>query len=168
MFGGRKHNVREAKQMKKVLSILMLVAMLFSFACADEGIDFEPTLLNGMGFSTSEWYASYTYQTAFAVIAAAELTDVTQQGVYDSCKEGILNDKIYVSKDENNILYAYFFGDDTCVCVLYSAEGGIAQVMPLAGITPDMDTALLAQVGNPYVKIKQADFMTLLNALAGD
>ena len=33
MFGGRKINVREAKQMTQVLSILMLVAMLFSFAC---------------------------------------------------------------------------------------------------------------------------------------
>ena len=155
--------------MKRILAILMMVAMLFSFAAADdEAISFQPPLLNGMDFTAAEWWSSYTYKTAFAVIAAAELTDVTQQGVYDSCKEGILNDKIYVSKDENNILYAYFFGDDTCVCVLYSAEGGIAQVMPLAGITPDMDTALLAQVGNPYVKIKQTDFMTLLNALAGD
>ena len=165
----KKLTFREAKQMKKILSILMLVTMLFSFASAsDEGIAIDPTLLNAMDFSSAEWYSSYTYQTAFAVIAAAELTDITPQSIYESSKEGILNDAIYVSMDESNILYAYYFGDTACVCVLYSPEGGIAQVMNLDGITPDLATALLAEVGNPYVQIKQSDFITLLSALAGD
>ena len=97
--------------MKRILAILMMVAMLFSFAAADdEAISFQPPLLNGMDFTAAEWWSSYTYKTAFAVIAAAELTDYTQQGIYDSCKEGILNNEIYVSIDESHsILTAFFF-----------------------------------------------------------
>ena len=156
--------------MKRILAILMMVAMLFSFAAADDdAISFQPPLLNGMDFTAAEWWSSYTYKTAFAVIAAAELTDYTQQGIYDSCKEGILNDEIYVSIDEDHaILTAFFFGDEQVIGVMYMPEIGIAMLLVQPDITPSMASSAMIAIGDEYTKIKQADFMTLLQTLAGD
>lgn len=156
--------------MKKLLAVLMLVAMLFSFAAAeDDPITFAPSLLNAMDYSAAEWWSSYTYKTAFAVMAAADLSDITQQGIYDSAKEGILNDAIYVSiNDDRNILTAFFFGDTQVIGVMYMPEAKLAMILVEEGITPSMASAAMLAIEDEYVQVKQTDFMTLLNALAGD
>ena len=51
---------------------------------------------------------------------------------------------------------------------MYMPEVGTAMLLVQPDITPSMASSAMIAIGDEYTKIKQADFMTLLQTLAGD
>ena len=110
--------------MRKLISILLLIAMLFSvqlYAAADEDdssgfVEFDSTVTDSIGYTASEWFSSSLHRAAITTLLLLELASDENAPDIDASK--LIVNGTYVGKADYNI---HIFGtiDDSILCIGY-------------------------------------------------
>ena len=115
--------------MKKFWAMLSLLALLMGMvpvACAEEANDniFEPSLLNAMEFTASEWYESENSRGLLALLMAADLANALED--FDA-NTALIDNPSYVGyiEDDEQLVVA-LVQEEGVYCIIYIPESGQA------------------------------------------
>lgn len=157
--------------MKKLVSLLLILVLALGLTCPalaeSNELVMETTLLEIFEYSVDEWTTNDDNRTIFATMAMLDAVLTDDQRVSDIAAQALVNNVIYVAREEN-LVSCFLFGETTCLMIVYMP--GVGANAAFTELSDDLALGLMEALKADsgviaYWKVEAEDVLTMMQGV---